>query len=588
MRLITLIILVSSWGIIGCEKKETVTVTEIVIQEPPEPISQPIIVNVNASVIEGDFLVDGQLAFNSPYVRAKYYIKQPDNEQVTLLGESDDQDFQVMVINGSYQVFYQHIQGTELAANVDDELPTTLSINSDMSQDIDIETYTVRGSFTLNGAPFPNSHYDKGVFYLEPTTGGDLIEFGHSNRSNDPVRVLSGTYHVVWDYQQGSIVPGNYLTRVMTDVAITANTGLNVDVVTTAMRFGATLNGAQFPDSPYENGDFYFTNDTGAEVFLGKTFEASGVINLIPGVYNLEYRFAQGGGVVPVNSKSVIIENHDVTQPLSVDIQTANLSLTPTLNNEAFAQSAYLDGVLELYDHQTNSYTFLGRTWNQIENIKVIRSVYAIAYSQEDGAEVPQNKRAIVEPNVDATSDINLELNITGYNVTGNITLDGESFPFNQYDAADIIMRGSNSTEDILLFSTYAQQEPVMILPGTYDVYYSCQTCTNIPFNTDALIIEDIEVSSDIELGLDLESARVEVSATLNGGAFPNSPYADGVIWGGLGNTDRIFMGRTSTSLADIIVLTGEYNFWYQVEDNSGNSVPINEWELVDQQVIGN
>lgn len=587
-------ILLSSSFLIGCEKTKTKTVTEIVIQEPPPPVSQPITVNVEASVMSGSFLVDGAPASGSPYVQADYYIQDLSGASLTLLGESNDQSYQVMVVNGSYPLFYHHIQGDLLAANRDAPLELSLMVDGDSTQDIDIDTVTVRGNFTLNGSPFPNSPYDKGIFYLQPVGGGELIELAHSNKTNDSIRVLAGSYHVLWDYVQGSTVPINQMTRVMSDVEINENTGLNVDVETTATRVAFTLDGSAFPASQYEAGEFYLTQtyDSGgsplAQAYLGKTYDAASVVNLITGIYNVEYRFVQGGEVVPINARTVVLEEYDASQPLSLDVQTASLSLSVTLNDQAFSQSTYLDGFYELLDSQTESYSYLGRTWDDLSGIRVIQSDYDIVYSQEDGSTVPQNKRAIIAPNIDANADLELALNIEGYLVTGDITLDGEAFPFNQYDAADIILRGNNTVDDIYLFSTYSQQDAVMVLPGTYDVFYSCQTCTNIPFNTDALIISDLEVSADTELSVDLESARIEVFSTLNDGEFPESPYADGVIWGGIGENDRVFMGRTTSSLADIVVLTGIYNFWYQVEDNSFDSVPINEWVLVDEQAISN
>lgn len=587
MRISNTFVILVSLILFGCDPKEKI-ITEIVIQEPPAPVSQPVSVNVEASIISGSFLVDEASASNSPYVRADYYLQDSGSGTLTFLGESNDLEFEVMVVNGSYPVLYQHIQGDSIAFNSEELLSQLFVVDGDAIQDINIDSVTVRANFTLNGSAFPSSPYDKGVFYLQPVNGGELIELGQSNKTSDAIRVLAGNYHVLWDYVQGPSVPINQMTRVMSDVEITANTGLDVNVETSATRVAFTLDGAAFPVSQYESAEFYLTNDHSAEAFLGKSFDAASVVNLINGIYDVEYRFVQGGETVPINTRAIVLQDYDASEPLALDLQTVSLSLSATLNGEAFAQSAYLDGVFELLDTQTGGYSYLGRTWDTIEAMRVIRGAYSIVYSQEDGTTVPQNKRAIVEQDVDANSDVALELDISGYLITGDLTLDGEAFPFNQYDAANILLRGDNTADDILLFSTYAQGEAVMVLPGTYDVVYSCQTCTNIPFNTDAVIIDDLEITGDTELSANLQSARIEVASTLNDGDFPVSPYADGVIWGGIGEADRVFMGRTTSSLADIVVLTGNYNFWYQVEDNSFDSVPINNWVQVDQQTIEN
>ncbi len=583
MRLLSLLCL---FLIIGCEK--TKTNTEIIIQEPPQPVSSPIYVDVEASVISGSFLFNGQPAVASPYVRADYWLRTLNGSDLSLLGESNDLTFEVMIVNDTYQLIYDHQQGPQLPSNTSTVVSSSFEVSSDNVQDIDLATATVRTSFTLNNAAFPTSIYDKGIFYLQQVNGGELIELGHSDRDNDPVVVLPGTYHVIWDYIQGWTVPVNRMTRIMSDVNIESTTALDINVESIASRVAFTLNGQAFPNSPYERGHFYLTNDSGSEAFIGSSLDDNQVVNIIPGVYDIEYRNLDSLSITPINKKAIVHHDYNVIGAISVDVQSVQLSVSATLNGEAFPQSNYSDGNIELYDAETDSYDFLGNTRDEIENLSIVSGTYDVVYSHEDGATVPQNHRATVATEVDLTSNAQINLDISGFNLTGAITLNGAAFPFNQYDYANIILRGTNSQEDIVLFSSYAQQEPIMVLPGTYDVYYACQVCTEIPFNTSARIYENLQVDSNTEITIDLESVRIEVFKTLNGGDFPATPYQSGIIWGGLGEEDRIDLGRTNNSQADIIVIAGDYFFWYQVIDNMSNAVPINEWILVDQQSVTN
>ena len=123
-----------------------------------------------------------------------------------------------------------------------------------------------------------------------------------------------------------------------------------------------------------------------------------------------------------------------------------------------------------------------------------------------------------------------------------------------------------------------------MVLPGTYDVYYACSNCIEIPFNSLAKIVDGYVVNADGVLATNLTSVRIEASATLNGNPFSGSVYQSGVIWGGIGDDDQVELTSTRFATPDIILLTGDYNFYYQYF--SGDQVPANEWALVDQQTL--
>jgi hypothetical protein len=134
------------------------------------------------------------------------------------------------------------------------------------------------------------------------------------------------------------------------------------------------------------------------------------------------------------------------------------------------------------------------------------------------------------------------------------------------------------------LFASHSQDEPAMVLPGTYDVIYACHNCIEIPFNSYATVVTAYDVNADGVVSTDLSSVRVEASATLNGGAFDPSIYQSGLIWGGIGNEDAVELTRTNVATPDIILLTGDYNFYYQ--HKNGDQVPANTWALVDQQAV--
>jgi hypothetical protein len=180
--------------------------------------------------------------------------------------------------------------------------------------------------------------------------------------------------------------------------------------------------------------------------------------------------------------------------------------------------------------------------------------------------------------------DQQLDLDIAGHTLTFSLTLDTAAFPINEYDYAAIFLSGSASAEDMQVALTYAQDEPVMVLPGTYDVIYSCKNCTTIPFNNWAIIRDDYDISASGVIGASLSGVTVITTATLNGNAFPQSVYQSGLIWGGMNDGDAVRLTRTNITTDDVILIAGDYQFYYEHRD--GDQVPANPWALVGQQSI--
>jgi hypothetical protein len=568
----------------GCEDTTT-QIVEVQIPPPPPPVSTPLVVDVTASQLDGDFLLSGSAFSGSVYQSGDIYLRDQATDTVVALGRSNDQAYQAMVVNGMYDSVYQHFTGGDVPANKEGAVDVDIPINVPSSMDIDVPSASVRMIFLLDGNPFPASVYNHASFYLQPVDSDELIFLGDSHVSNDIVNVMPGDYHVIYNHQQGDQVPANQGARVMSDVAISGNAALNVDVTSADVRTAFTLDGGAFPQSQYTSARFYLVDGTGHEVFVGNSFDSGYSISVIAGVYDIEYRHQQGS-TIPVNQATIVREALDCNAGCvaDADVQSATLNINATLNGQAFPASEYQDGILELHDAQTGSYTLLGNTHGALSGLVLIPGTYDIVYSHETGDAVPQNMRGVVSTDYVIAGDQQLNLDVTGHSLTGAITLNTAAFPASQYNTADFLLRGPATTEDIFLFASHAQSEPAMVLPGTYDVIYACHNCIDIPFNSAAPIISGYDVNADGVIATNLSSVRIEAAATLNGGAFDPSIYQSGLIWGGIGDDDLVELTRTNVATPDIILLPGDYNFYYQ--HKNGDQVPANEWALVDQQTV--
>jgi hypothetical protein len=568
----------------ACDNTET-QIVEIQIPPPPPPVSLPLVINVQASQLGGDFLLAGGAFPNSLYQSGEIYLRDQATESLVELGKTYDDAYQAMIVNGTYDSAYHHVNGGDVPANVLGVVANTIPVNAPATLDVDVPSASVRASFLLNGAAFPASAYNHATFYLQPVGSDELIVLGDSNIVNDIVNVVPGDYHVIYSHQQGDQVPANKNARLMSNIAISGNAALDIDVISVPARTAFTIDGAPFPKSQYEHAEFYFVDANGDEAFLGKSFDEPGSVSVITGTYDIEYRHQQGD-TIPLNKATIVSAGVDLNAggTAIVDVTSNRLNINATLNGQAFPVSEYQDGILELRDPATGSYSLLGNTHSPFADLAVIPGSYDIVYSHETGDAVPQNVRGTVSSGYVIAGDQQLNLDITGYLLTGSITLDTAAFPQSQYNTADFLVQGPATTEPIFLFASHSQDEPAMVLPGTYDLYYACHNCIDIPFNSFAKIIADLAVDMDGDVVASLTSVRVEASATLNGNAFPASIYQSGFIWGGIGDEDLVELTATQVSTPDIVLLAGDYNFYYQ--HNNGDQVPLNLWALVDQQTM--
>jgi len=569
---------------LGCTDTETEFV-EIQIPPPPPPQSEPLVIDVQASQLDGAFLLNGGAFANSIYQSGELYLRDQLTGMLVELGKSYDDAYQAIAVNGSYDSAYHHVNGGDVPANVLGVVSSGIAVNAPATVDVDVPSASVRASFQLNGAAFPASVYNHATFYLQPVGSDELIVLGDSHIVNDIVNVMPGDYHVIYSHQQGDQVPANKNARVMSDVAINGSTALDINIVSVDARTAFTVNGGAFPKSQYIHATFYLVDANGDEAFLGNSFDDPATVSVIAGTYDIEYRHQQGDSI-PLNKGTIVREAVDLTAggDASVDVPGVLLSINVTLNGQPFPVSEYQDGILEIYDTATGSYSLLGNTHSPFTGLVVIPGTYDIAYSHETGDAVPQNVRGVVSSGYVVAGNQQLDLDITGHLLTGSITLDTAAFPQSQYNTADFLMQGPLTTEPIFLFASHSQDEPAMVLPGTYDIFYSCHNCIDIPFNSFATIVEGYAANADGVIAASLSSVRVEVSATLNDSPFPASNYQSGVIWGGIGDDDLVELTATQVSTPDIILLTGDYNFYYQ--HNNGDQVPANQWALVSQQTL--
>jgi hypothetical protein len=262
---------------------------------------------VNAWTVVPAFALNGGSFPGSVYEKAELFLKDQDTDTLTSLGRTHNTPPNLMMVDGEYDVVYNHVDGSTVPQNNSSVLPGSIVVDeANEAADIDVNAVTVEGAFSLDGGDFNESVYETAKFRMYKNGTGASILLGQSNQEPEPVVILAGLYDVAYEHVDGSAVPQNPHHIVLGDQNYASDTTISIDITTRPVRPIFTLNEEEFPTSPYETADlFLLGNHRDDYVFLGPTTGTDETTLVIQSDYNAIYRFVQGS-IVPQNTEAVV------------------------------------------------------------------------------------------------------------------------------------------------------------------------------------------------------------------------------------------------------------------------------------------
>lgn len=332
---------------------------------------------------------------------------------VVELGRSYELPRTVRVIEGTYDIVYRHVQGDQLPVNRDvvvasDVLIGTPAPNGNggvASWNVAMTSVVISPTFTLNGAAFPQSEYNDANFYLRGLTNADMMPLGASEiASPAPVRVVPGTYDVLYRHETGAAVPQNANAVVMRDVLLNMDDGLAIDVPSVSVGGRFTLNGNSFPADAGNSVQFFLQGEDADDVFL---FGFSDIASNEPvNLVSIDSSYDSydvlmdhlDGDAVPQNAMHAVDFNNrlDADQTLLVNIPAVRVAPVFSLDGAAFPASIYQSARFYLRDIHTGSLIFLGRSDRSNNPVMVIKEDHEIIYEYFSGEQVPQNTHRLL------------------------------------------------------------------------------------------------------------------------------------------------------------------------------------------------
>jgi hypothetical protein len=375
----------NEWGLVG-----TVEVVGTANQD----------VNVQSVELSGSFTHKGSPMPASQYDDGNFYLETESGDRV-FLENSHNGGYQKYVIDGNYAIYWElETPGGTVPFNTRARLGNNVPIGAG-KLDINIDSYSVTGDFTLNGNPFPASLQHRAqILFRDQVTGTDNVLAG-TDEGGYTHWVVRGAYDIVYKHVEGDQVPENK-EAVLGSVVI-KNPAV-VDVAVEGRLFGAPVyhNGILFPNDPQQIANIWLRNPGNPDrVQLGRVAQQNVSALVIPGTYDVYYGYL-AGDAIPLNTMARILQGVVVDPPggvilgegLQFDVNSTLIAGQMYVNDVSPPASQYDDGLIEL--RRQDDSVLLGNTHDQSYQARVIKdpawSLFDLHYSVETiGDTLPRN-----------------------------------------------------------------------------------------------------------------------------------------------------------------------------------------------------
>ncbi len=344
--------------------------------------------------------------------KALFFLRNVSTGDRVELGASFELPVTLSVVEGTYDIVYQHVRGDALPVNTDAVVASNIIIDdTSLSVTIDIDSVVITPSFSLDGSVFPQDEYNDANFYLRAVNNNnDVMFLGASETAATAVRVISsdmdtdpgvselllGTYDVLYRHESGEDVPQNINAIVpgRGNIALNSDQTLMVPVTSVNITGRFTLNGNSFPGDINNSVQFLLrdsSNDSD-EFLFGFSDISNEAVKLIPGTYHVVMDHLYGSAV-PQNKMHEVDFNNVFSEDQTLNVNVPAVRVNPgfTLDGQAFPASVYQSATFYLYDFRTETRIFLGRSYKKNTPVMVIKENHEIIYEHMNGDQVPQN-----------------------------------------------------------------------------------------------------------------------------------------------------------------------------------------------------
>lgn len=530
---------------------------------------------------KGQVLIDGALAQTSLSDRGQVVAVNTRTGDRVVLTDTRNGAFDVGVVPGVYDLYYELIAGGAQVPRNEHAFLETVTLTEDETR-YRVELFPVRieGDILINKSTPTTSFSNRGDVVLEDPDSGDRARIGSTGDGQYDALVLAGRYDIYYELTAGgSTVPRNTHGLITTDANVDAGFADPIDITMLDVDGAITINTAIPSTSNFDDGQLWLRSADGLDEFMvGNTRNGSYAAKVMPGTYDVIYSLESGGITVPKN-RAAKLQTVDLSAAgaVDIDIPMVTASGNITLNGVAPSTSFFDDGRVWLASADGRDQAQLGLTSDGSYSAPVVPGTYELRYGVESaGPTVPRNTNAFLST-VDISSQPQNDVDIQAVAIDGGITVGGAVPPSSIYQTAKIVLRSPDRKDSLELAKTHEGSYQSRVIPGTYDVTYVEDGATALPGNLNGDVLDDLELSSDMSVSIDVPVVTVQGSVTLDGAPPPtNTSNVGRIVLERRAENDAVLVTKTTNASFASDVVPGTYDVYYQVEQTAGE-VPNNE-----------
>jgi hypothetical protein len=289
-----------------------------------------LVVDVPSQQLTGALTLDG-----APYPQAgsTVFLEGVHGLGRVVLGATPQPSYSVRLIPGAYRFGYESVSTALFLPANRRAMRGRYDIDPGVQVvDFDLPSVAATFQFRYDNVLAPNLASENGAVSLR-TADGDRVDLGQTRQQNVGWRIVPGRYDVYFEGLAGSaLAPANGDTRFIADRHVGAG-GSIINVPTVWIDGPILINGAPASAVASEFGLIHLRDrHTGDDTLLGISNDQAYARRIIPGTYDLTFRYQAGSVLVPRNPRAVFqygrsfISSGD--QPLDIPLVTSQLTMT--------------------------------------------------------------------------------------------------------------------------------------------------------------------------------------------------------------------------------------------------------------------
>jgi hypothetical protein len=506
----------------------------------PESCDHDTNFDIRATTISGVITVAGAESEDAALEPGSLVLRNGHDTVLLSAISSRSTSYTAVALPATYDLFFEARSASPIDHDVGTKLRAGIVVGSaPVTLNIDVRLTRVSGTVSVNGAALTTpSTEGQAQFWLASPAGDSFIALntaasGPSSGRTYSTAIVPGTYDLYYRaYRAGSLVPGNRLAMLRSGIVVPdAEVAIDLDVPATKVSTTMTIAGKVLKGAMRGASYLMLRNAAGdAAPLVVEASDGAASALLVPGTYDLYYEpDARTLVTSQVRNSSTRLRSGIVVgkAPIALDVDVPATPVQGKYTIQGSIAGVSGTGVFSLRG-AAGDRAELDATSEGTYSAVVAPGTYDLYYSRpSDRNDLPRNAAARVKSGiVVGSAPVTLDFDVPATTISGALTVNHVAIGDEQPGNATVSLVGADRDEIVLGKMTEGSYRGVVV-PGTYDVYYSMtEYGRGLPDNISARLERGLVLGTrPVTLDVDVPSVEVSGIVTVNG-ALVTDPSA--------------------------------------------------------------